>query len=405
MGTRLASLDGGMHLAHGLQLAYCTNIHRGESWPETMASLESHAMAVRQRVAPDAPFAIGLRLSDAASRELAQAPVLRRFREWLRERDAYVFTINGFPFGTFHGTRVKEHVYAPDWTRPERMAYTQRLFQILVELLPDNPSIQGSVSTVPVSWKGFRLDAQSEKAARRHLWDMVDFLERLGAGSGRDLHLGLEPEPCCHLETSEEAVAFFQRMRDDRPGDRRIERLLGINYDCCHLAVEFESPSDALGRLRDAGLRISKVHLSNALAVRPTATARESLRAFLDPVYFHQVVERRASGGLQRHWDLNDALATPPSPTAEDDEWRVHFHVPLHARPREGFATTADHVSGVLDEVQRNSSLCQHFEMETYTWEVLPADLKQASVVDQLAAEYAWTLEQMSQRGLLPKAP
>ena len=62
-------------------------------------------------------------------------------------------------------------------------------------------------------------------------------------------------------------------------------------------------------------------------------------------------------------------------------------------------------MSGVLDEVQRNSSLCQHFEMETYTWEVLPADLKQASVVDQLAAEYAWTLEQMSQRGLLPKAP
>ncbi|MEY3274788.1 MAG: metabolite traffic protein EboE [Verrucomicrobiota bacterium] len=402
MGTRLAPFDGGMHLAHGLQLAYCTNIHRGESWPETMASLSSHAMAVRQRVAPDAPFAIGLRLSDAASRELAQPGVLGRFREWLHERDAYVFTINGFPFGTFHGTRVKEQVYAPDWTRPERVAYTQRLFQILVELLPDNPSIQGSVSTVPVSWKGFGLGADAERSARAHLWEMVDFLERLAADSGRDLHLGLEPEPCCHLETSAETVAFFQRMRDDRPGDRRIDRFLGVNYDCCHLAVEFETASEALGRLRDAGIRISKFHLSNALAVRPTATARESLRAFLDPVYFHQVVERRASGELQRHRDLDIALATPPSPSAAGDEWRIHFHVPLHARPREGFATTADHVSGVLDEVQRNPSLCQHFEMETYTWEVLPADLKQASVVDQLAAEYAWTLGQLGQRGLVP---
>jgi len=169
--------------------------------------------------------------------------------------------------------------------------------------------------------------------------------------------------------------------------------------------VEFETPSVALGRLRDAGIRISKFHLSNALAVHPTAAARESLRAFLDPVYFHQVVERRAAGELQRHWDLDGALATPPSASADDDEWRIHFHVPLHARPREGFATTADHVSGVLDEVQRNPSLCQHFEMETYTWEVLPADLKQASVVDQLAAEYAWTLGQLGQRGLCPNTP
>ncbi|NDC64653.1 MAG: hypothetical protein EBZ59_11860, partial [Planctomycetia bacterium] len=136
-----------MHLAHGLHLAYCTNIHRGESWPETFAALETHAMAVRQRVAPDAPFAIGLRLSDAASRDLAQPATLARFRQWLRERDAYVFTINGFPFGTFHGARVKEQVYAPDWTRPERLAYTQRLFRILVDLLPDNPAVQGSVST------------------------------------------------------------------------------------------------------------------------------------------------------------------------------------------------------------------------------------------------------------------
>jgi sugar phosphate isomerase/epimerase len=392
-----------MHLAHGLHLAYCTNIHRGESWPETFAALETHAMAVRQRVAPDAPFAIGLRLSDAASRDLAQPATLARFRQWLRERDAYVFTINGFPFGTFHGARVKEQVYAPDWTQPERLAYTQRLFRLLVDLLPDHPAVQGSVSTVPVSWKGFELTPADEAAARAHLWDMVDFLAALSSETGRDLHLGLEPEPCCHLETSEEAVAFFQRLRSDRPGDPRIDRFLGINYDCCHLAVEFESPSEALGRLRSAGIRISKVHLSNALAVHPTPATRDALRAFLDPVYFHQVVERTASGPLRRHWDLDDALATAPSPTADTDEWRIHFHVPLHARPQEGFATTTAHVSGVLDEVRLAPGLCQHFEMETYTWEVLPAGLKQTSVVDQLAAEYAWTLGELRQRGLAPQ--
>ena len=389
-----------MHLAHGLHMAYCTNIHRGESWPETFAALETHAMAVRERVAPGRPFAIGLRLSDVASRELAQRHVLARFRDWLRSRDAYVFTINGFPFGAFHGTRVKESVYAPDWTRPERLAYTQRLFEILVELLPDDPAVHGSVSTVPVSWKGFRLDEGAEAVARAHLWRLVEFLEELSRRSGRTLHLGLEPEPCCHLETSAEAVDFFGRLRADRPGDGRVDSFVGINYDCCHLAVEFEEASTALARLREAGIRISKVHLSNALAVRPTAAGREALQPFLDPVYFHQVVEKRASGEIVRHWDLDVALATPLSATAAEDEWRVHFHVPLHAAPAEGFGTTASHVLGVMDAVRERPGMCQHFEMETYTWEVLPPHLKQASVVDQLAAEYEWTLSELGFRGL-----
>ena len=394
-----------MHLAHGLHLAYCTNIHRGESWADTFAALETHAMAVRQRVAPAQPFAIGLRLSDAASRELARPEALARFRQWLRSRDAYVFTINGFPFGTFHGTRVKEHVYAPDWTRPERLAYTQRLFEILVQLLPDDPSVQGSVSTVPVSWKGFQLDDRAEAVARAHLWQLVDCLHDLSRRTGRTLHLGLEPEPCCHLETSAEAVAFFDRMRADRPHDPRIHSFLGVNYDCCHLAVEFEAASGALDRLRAAGILVSKVHLSNALAVRPTPAAREALRAFMDPVYFHQVVERRASGEVLRHWDLDEALATPVSPTAGADEWRIHFHVPLHAAPAEGFATTASHVREVLDVIRDQPRLCQHLEMETYTWEVLPPRLKQASVVDQLAAEYQWTLGELAGRGLASPSP
>jgi len=391
-----------MHLTHGLQLAYCTNIHRGESWPDTLAALEKHTLAVRRRVAPDSPYAIGLRLSDAASRELAEPAALAAFRRWLRQHNAYVFTINGFPFGQFHGTRVKEQVYAPDWTTPERLAYTQRLFKILVELLPDDPAVSGSVSTVPVSWKGFRLDARAERGARDHLWRCVEFLERLSRESGRSLHLGLEPEPCCHLETSREAIDFFDRLRADRPGDLRLQEHLGINYDCCHLALEYEHPGEALAHLRNAGIRISKIHLSNALRVHPTPDARRALQAFIDPVYFHQVIERQPNGQIVRFDDLDKALDSTPDGPAFEYEWRVHFHIPLHASPGGVFMTTADHVSGVLDEVRRHPALCQHFEMETYTWEVLPEPLKQQSVVDQLAAEYEWTLGQFQTRGITP---
>src|SRR5207302_761948 len=106
-----------MRLNHGLHLAYCTNIHRGESWSETFAK---YTLAVKTRVCPDKPYAIGLRLSDQASRELSDKTALLAFRRWLDQHNCYVFTINGFPYGKFHGTRVKEQVYAPDWTTNER---------------------------------------------------------------------------------------------------------------------------------------------------------------------------------------------------------------------------------------------------------------------------------------------
>src|SRR5436309_10473507 len=100
-----------MKLNHGLHLAYCTNIHRGETWGETFDALKRYTLAVRDRVSPSRPYAIGLRLSQRAATELNEPPVIRSFQKWLAENHCYVFTINGFPFGRFHGGRVKEYVY------------------------------------------------------------------------------------------------------------------------------------------------------------------------------------------------------------------------------------------------------------------------------------------------------
>ncbi|MSU33509.1 MAG: hypothetical protein EXS36_00025 [Pedosphaera sp.] len=390
-----------MRLTHGLHLAYCTNIHRGENWAETLAGLERHTLAVRRKVGPDRPYAIGLRLGETASRELAEPAMLKSFQAWLAAHDCYVFTINGFPYGRFHGARVKEQVYAPDWTTPQRLEYTNRLFDILAELVPQG--VEGSVSTVPVSFKGFHLNDRQQRHARENLWRCVDHLEQVTRRTGRSLHLGLEPEPLCFLETTWEVVALFERLRADRPGDLRLAEHLGINYDCCHLAIEYETPQEAIARLRKAGIRISKIHLSNALRVHPTRDVREALRAFADDVYFHQTIERRADGEIVRYGDLDEALATPLEDGPQwDREWRIHFHIPLHAAPTAMFQTTAEHVQGVLDEVKRVPGGCTHFEMETYTWEVMPAALKQRNVVDQLVGEYQWTLAELDRRGIRP---
>ena len=390
-----------MKLNRGIHLAYCTNVHRGENWAETFAALEQHVLPVRRRVAPGVSYAIGLRLGQRAAAELAQRETLLAFQRWLERHDCYVFTINGFPYGSFHGTRVKEQVYAPDWSTSERVAYTRQLFELLVQLAP--PGAAGSVSTVPASFKGF-VAAEPERRAAifRNLTTCGQAIAALAEKTGRDLHLGLEPEPCCLIETSEETVAFFNEWRTGDRAAAELARHVGVNYDCCHLAVEFESATAALDRIAAAGIRLSKLHLSSALRVQPNAAGRQALAAFVEPVYLHQVVVGGSEGVRRRYVDLPDALADA-APSKPDEEWRIHFHVPLHASPGSPFRDTRDHLVAALDWLEAHPGACEHLEMETYTWEVLPAALR-LPIGDQLVREYAWTLASLAERGIADRA-
>jgi hypothetical protein len=391
-----------MQLNHSLELAYCTNVHRGESWGETFLSLQSHTLAVREKVCPQKPFAIGLRLSERAARELSSRDTLLEFRRWLGKHSCYVFTLNGFPYGQFHGSRVKEHVYHPDWVLPERVAYTNLLFNLLAELLP--PGLEGSVSTLPGTCKEFHPSAGALKAIRQNLWRSVEHVARISSRTGRKLHLGLEPEPLCLLESTAETLRFFDQLRAEHPRDDRLAEHLGVTYDTCHFAVEFEEPQNALACLVNHGIKISKLQLSSALKVSPTPEARDALETFADDVYLHQVVARDASGNRTIFADLPDALAHARSAfgaeTPDLPEWRIHFHVPLHAPAAPPLDNTNDHLLGVLDWLAATPQLCAHLELETYTWEVLPPELKAQNVVEQLAGEYEWTLARLKERGL-----
>ncbi len=413
-----------MQLNRGLHLAYSTNIHRGETWRETFAALKTHTLAVRDRICPRAPFAIGLRLGNQAAVELQDAKKLLEFERWLGKNDCYVFTINGFPFGTFHGARVKEKVYLPDWTSPERLDYTNLLFDLLAKLLP--AGIEGSVSTLPGSFKEFFTVARASRPCvsaknknpakltdetsvplreiRKNIFRCVEHIACVSEKSKRKLHLGLEPEPLCLLENSAETIEFFGRLRTEHTNDPRIEEFLGVNYDCCHFAVEFEEPQNAIAAFQNAGIKISKIHLSSALKTKATRAARVALEKFADDIYLHQVITRDANGKLKFFRDLPDALALPDSKfkiqNSKLPEWRIHFHVPLHAPAAPPFENTNDHLLRVLDLLAENPKMCSHLEMETYTWEVLPPELKSQSVVGQLAAEYDWTLARLRERGL-----
>lgn len=377
-----------MRFAHG-HLAYCTNIHPAESWEETFAAISTHTMEVRDLVAGrDHPFAIGLRLSAKAARELLADDHLPRFRDWLASENAYVFTINGFPYGDFHGTRVKENVYRPDWTDPARLEYTKKLFTIISELVP--VGLEGSVSTLPGSFKAFAAD---ESMIRENLVKLAGFLDALSEVSERDLHLGLEPEPLGHFENTEETLRFYDRLLADADDHEQLKRRIGINYDCCHLALEYEDARSSLAVMRSEGIRISKIHLSAALALDPREEgAINAIQAFDEPTYLHQVMERHPDGRISRHPDLADGLAAYKH-GSDAEQWRIHFHIPLDQLPDPPLLSTRVQVEEVLKLCAADPGICSHFEIETYTWGVLPNSM-QRRVEDQIAAEYRWVLDQ-----------
>lgn len=376
-------------------LAYCTNVHPAETWAETFAVLRSDVLAVRDRVAPDEAFAIGLRLSARAAHELLEGDRLDQFEAWLKEENCYVFTINGFPYGAFHDTRVKENVYRPDWTTPERLAYTEQLFTIIARLCPKESG--GSVSTLPGSFKEFEAD---ENLIFANLYQCARFIERLARESGKDLHLGLEPEPLGHFENLSETLAFFERFhqwREDRDLHHEpVQKHLGINYDTCHFALEFEDCAHSLHALTEAGLRISKIHLSNALAFNPQdSEALTAIEAFDEPTYLHQVIVQ-SGDNLTRFKDLPDflsSLQTENFPLPSQAEGRIHFHIPLYSEPLEPLASTLDHAEAALAYLKEHPETCPHLEIETYTWGVLPQSLQKA-LTDQITAEYQWVLTQ-----------
>jgi sugar phosphate isomerase/epimerase len=379
-------------------LSYCTNIHPAETWEETEIVLQSHVLAVRDRLretgalAEDAPFAIGLRLSAIAAKELLEAGNLHRFRIWLEETNTYVFTINGFPYGSFHGTRVKEQVFKPDWTDRARLEYTQDLFRILAYIA--RPGTGASVSTLPGSHKSFAAD---EAVMLQHLIELATWLDELASDAGHDFHLGLEPEPLGHFENTSETLAFFERLLSASPNPETIRRRIGVNYDACHFALEYDTASESLDTLTNAGIRISKIHLSSALALDPRdPAALAAIHSFNEPVYFHQVILRDSHGHVSRFIDLPvffNATAQGSILPAAYDEMRVHFHIPLDAEPQPPLKSTRDQTRNVLHWRRRNPSVCHHFEIETYTWGVLPPGL-QRPVDEQIAGEYQWVFQQ-----------
>lgn len=395
----------GLKNAH---LTYCLNVHPGSTFEEAQVAVFGNAHEVFRRFAAltdvGGPFGVGLWLSADAASVVIDEQRLERFAAGLDAEGLYAFTLNGFPYATFHGTRVKEAVYRPDWADPRRYDYSTLLAYILGRLLPEG--VNGTISTLPVTFKPWADEARIETAVER-LAAFALFLNDLRRTGAVEIALALEPEPGCYLERTDDVVRFFalellprgcQFLRGRHGVGRKVaeqilRRHIGICLDTTHTGVMGEDPAEVVRRLAHHGIRLAKVQLGAALKVDVgDAGPPADLEAFRDEVYLHQVTAQTEDGTVF-FVDLPEALEQGRDAVGE---WRVHYHVPLSWPGQGAVGTTADQVDAGFLAAAVDAG-CEHFELEIYTLDVFPGEIESVEAV--MAQDLAWLWELLVRAG------
>ncbi|WP_417851551.1 metabolite traffic protein EboE [Thalassoglobus sp.] len=375
-----------------LPLSYCTNVHPGQTVSEVIHGLTEYTIPARKQLGER--VAAGLWLPETAISEIrGDRAKLDELQQVLAEGDLVCYTLNTFPYGNFHSERVKENVYLPDWSTQERFDFTFQSAQILAELMPEG--VEGSLSTVPLGFKGFQQGEDFLPECFDRLLNLAVKLDELHDETGRVLRLAIEPEPLCVLETTVETIGFFKKLYDTAMTRKQldiVQRHLGVCYDVCHQAVEFEDVKQSISDLSSTGIRINKVHITCALRLESPGEnidARNQLAQFVEPRYLHQTFAESEEGTISIVDLSKEFCSDPPEEFREADEWRIHYHVPVHEESIGELKTTRDDLKAAIQAIAK-LEYAPHLEVETYTWNVLPNEEK-LSLVDGLVRELSAT--------------
>jgi len=372
-------------------VGYCTNVHAGEDLDRYLSSLEKYSLDVKARISDEQPLAVGLWLSARTARQMLAEDRLGEFRDFLEWYGLTAFTMNGFPYGDFHGRTVKFEVYRPDWSQDERLNYTIDLIRILIELMPEDS--EAGISTLPLGWPCGKFDY--EKAADK-LLQVAEVLRIIELKTSKLIHLDIEPEPGCILSSSGDVVSFFKNhlLRSRNFSD--ILRYIRVCHDICHASVIFEDQKTAVKNYAESGIRIGKVHVSSALHADISADnwqpVFEQLKTFQEDRYLHQTYIRR-HGRVMSYDDLPEAINdVNPGTTGE---LRCHFHLPIFIEKFGHLKTTSHEIVDCLRNIRKISD-CRHFEIETYAWTVLPDELRTDDLAGGIAKELLWMQGQLA---------
>jgi len=367
-----------------LRLTYCGNVHAAPDLDTWLHGLHENAAPVAAHArARGRAFGIGSWWpADLAALLSTDAAAFARVRGELDRLQLPLWTMNVFPHGGFHDAVVKTAVYAPDWAHEDRLQYTRACAEVAARLAP--PGAVVPLSTLPLGWRPPGASADLRLMAR-NLARAASAFAALEDRTGVRCVLALEPEPDCLLETCAQAAEFLDRWLFDEGGWTTVpapllRRHLGVCIDLCHLFVVGEDPVAALELLRRRGIAVPKVQVSSCLELRDGSRLDELL-AFDEPRYLHQTA---AEGGA-RALDLGD-VRRRRAEFARAPRIRTHCHMPIYWDQPGALGSTRAQLDHTL-AAWRDLPEPPLFEVETYTWSVLPAALRDRPLPELLARE------------------
>jgi hypothetical protein len=397
-----------MDLGNGLgHLTYSTLVHPADDWDQIWHSLNTYVPKVRDRFAGKERFGVSMRISAKTAETLVNAPAERaKLKKFLDDQNMYLYTVNAFVYGHFKGDLVKEQVYEPDWRSEERTQYTMNVATIVADIAPAD--VMPSIQTSPLGFKPRVTGPDVVDSYTTNVLRVAKHLVDLEQKTGVTVTLGLEPEPYCYLETTDETVDYFTNHLYAGKSIEKFAKMsgmpiaeamfalrkhVGIVYDICHLAVEYEDITESLQKLVDGGVPIVKLQEAAALHIpevtKETVTA---LKRYAKTIYLTQTIEKR-DGKLTKYLNVDDAFAAfekDPGPR----EWRTHIHVPVFLDDLGEFRTTRFAIADAL-KFHKQKPLSRHLEIETYTWDMLPDHLKTGDIVEYVCRELEWVRGQL----------
>jgi hypothetical protein len=397
-----------MQLGDGLgHLTYSTLVHPADDWDQLWSSVRTYLPQVKARVAPGSKFGTCLRFSAPSVEALVADPGKRAdLKHFLADNDLYVYTANAFVYGVFKNQVIKEQVYEPDWATDDRATYTMKVADLLAELGPEG--IAPSIQSAPLGFKPKVTGDDVVETYTTNVIRVVNHLLGLRKKTGRTVTLGLEPEPRCHLESTDETIAYFNHHLFSGRTAQRLAKMAGINeadaaqamreltgvvFDIGHQSVGFEDIPSSLQKLVDAGVQITKLQEAASMHMpQVTQETIDALQAFAKTVYLSQTCQKK-DGRTSWFMNLEDAFEAfqkDPGPR----EWRTHFHVPVFLDDLGAFRTTRFALEQAL-AFHKQTPLSPHLEIETYTWDVLPSRLKTGDIVEYVCREIEWVRGQL----------
>jgi hypothetical protein len=400
-------------------LGYCTNVHPGSTWQEVLRNLKQYSLPVREQLPSSFPFGVGAWISSQAAQELLQkGKFLTEFKEFLESSELNLFSLNGFPYGNFHQTSVKYDVYHPDWFQFDRVQYTLNLFEIIRRIARSDT--KWSVSTLPISYKSWVTSPSTLETAAHHLGRVALRSYEIEKRDGIQTALCLEPEPLCFLDQSSDVIHFYQEYLltkaaqhiqtelkiSKSDAERIILDKIQICYDTCHADVMFETPAAILKSYDALGIQIGKVQISSALkldlfqgTLQNGQTPDTVLAPLTDDKYLHQVIGITKQGQKIVWNDLPEAISDWKQQCLSG-HFRIHYHVPLFQKHFYGMETTQNHIIELF-KLAQSRFITSHWEVETYTWEVLPKTEELSSNISHLITrEINWVIQELQKCNL-----